>query len=296
VIGVRPNLLPTPEGKPVGWGKPVALSKPVPLSKPIRLSRPTGLGNQLATSNSLHNSANSPQNWAASLGIWATSLSRFRPQSIGVLPLAAALLVTLPVFVQAPWVRADPFSATLTTVPILALGILLGLSKRPDHHQIGALLVGFAGSWLGGSLFWGWCRLHPIWHLPVESVALPLALAGLRSRWRLAGAFYLTSLLGTAATDGAIALTGVMELWPGVLNAPPHEAMVLLQAAAQRVLQPMALAVVLGFALVLMLLCRKLWSLGSIWKIGAVALATTLAVDGLFLMAAFMAPRLSGLI
>jgi hypothetical protein len=43
-------------------------------------------------------------------------------------------------------------------------------------------------------------------------------------------------------------------------------------------------------------LCRRLWSLGGSWRVAAAAVGTTLAVDALFLGAALLAPRLSGLI
>jgi lysylphosphatidylglycerol synthetase-like protein (DUF2156 family) len=233
--------------------------------------------------------AASVQPAAALLGSWwSCGASRLR--------LIAALLVTLPVFVQAPWVHAHPLATALTTVPLLALGIGLGLSERPGRQQLGALLVGFAGSWLGGSLFWGWCRLHPLWHLPVEALALPLALGGLRSRWQLAGAFYLASLLGTAATDAAMALTGVMPLWPGVVAAAPSEALPLLQQAAERVLQPGNLLLVLAFGLALLALGRWLWQRGGAWRLAGATLTTTLVVDALFLGLCLAAPRWSGLI
>ena len=161
-----------------------------------------------------------------------------------LLPAIAALLVVLPVFLQAPWVRASPMGATLFTPGLVALGVVLQRRGQGPWGAIGAMLVGFAGSWLGGSLFWGWWRVHPLWHLPIEGFALPLALGGLGSRWRLAGAFYLASLLGTAATDGVMALTGVMHLWPQVVEAPLSEAGLLLQQAGEEVLQPMALALI----------------------------------------------------
>lgn len=209
---------------------------------------------------------------------------------------AATLLVTLPVFVQAPLVHAHPWLALLITGPLLALGIVLGLSEHRQRAQLGALLVGFAGSWLCGSLFWGWCRLHPLWHLPIEALALPLALGGLRSRWQLAGAFYLASLLGTAATDGAMALTGVMGLWPAVLAAEPNTAVALLQEAATRVLSPGNLAMVVVVAVGLIGLAQRLWQGSLPSRVAATTLITTLGVDGLFLALALNAPRWSGLI
>jgi hypothetical protein len=234
----------------------------------------------------------------------APSLSRLplRPLSLGAraegsLALLAALLVALPVFLQAPWVRLAPFSAALFTAPLLAAGIALEASRRPRWRTVGALLVGFSGSWLGGCLFWGWCRLHPLWHLPIEAFALPLALGGLRGRWRLAASFYLASLLGTACTDGVMAITGVMRSWTLVLQAPLGEAAGLLHQAALGVLAPLPLAAVSLAALGLTALCRRCWDHPDpAWRLAASALATTLAVDGLFLAAALWAPHLSGLI
>ena len=214
------------------------------------------------------------------------------------LALMAALLVALPVFLQAPWVRLAPFSAALFTAPLLAAGLLIEARRqRRGWAHAGALLVGFSGSWLGGCLFWGWCRLHPLWHLPIEAFALPLALGGLRGRWRLAASFYLASLLGTACTDGVMAITGVMRSWTLVLEAPLADAAALLHQAALGVLAPLPLGVVTLAALVLVGLCRRCWNHPDpAWRLAASALATTLAVDGLFLAAALWAPQLSGLI
>jgi hypothetical protein len=178
----------------------------------------------------------------------------------------------------------------------VALGVVLQRRGQGPWSAIGALLVGFAGSWLGGSLFWGWWRVHPLWHLPIEGFALPLALGGLGSRWRLAGAFYLASLLGTAATDGVMALTGVIHLWPQVVEAPLSEAGVLLQQAGEEVLQPMALGLIGLSGTVILAVCCWLWPQGLAGRVAAATLATTLVVDGIFLAAALLAPGLSGLI
>jgi hypothetical protein len=93
-----------------------------------------------------------------------------------------------------------------------------------------------------------------------------------------------------------MALSGVMPLWPGVLSASPEAAPQLLQAAARQILELPSLLLVSGCALVLMQLCRWLWQQGEVGRITSSALATTLAVDGLCLVAALAAPRLSGLI
>jgi hypothetical protein len=213
-----------------------------------------------------------------------------------VLPLAAIALVAVPVFLQAPWVRLHPSSATLFTAVILTAGVLLEQRAPEGWRGFGALLVGFSGSWLAGCLFWGWCRLHPAWHLPIEAFALPLALTGLQGRWSQASGFYLASLLGTACTDGAMALTGVMPLWPRVLGAPFREAPALLHQAAVQVLEPASMALVLGLATALLLIGRRLARSGPNGRLAAATLVTTLIVDGLFLIAALVSPQLSGLI
>jgi hypothetical protein len=226
-------------------------------------------------------------------GAWAGPAARAKAAA---LPLISALLVTLPVFLQAPWVRHDPFSAAAFTAPLLTVALLLAHSDDPQRRRTGELLVGFCGSWLAGSLFWGWARLHPVYHLPLEAIALPLALAGLGSRWRLACGFYLGSLLGTAATDAAIALTGLMPLWPQALAAAPEQAGALLQLGAEAALRPGSLLVIAGLGAALVQLSRWCWSQGDCGRVAGAALATTLAVDGLFLVLALLAPRLSGLV
>ena len=178
---------------------------------------------------------------------WSNSRLSLSSLTLPSLTLASGLLVTLPVFLQAPWVRLAPFSAAVFTAPLLALALLL-------------------------------------------------ALTGLRGRWKLACAVYLGSLLGTAATDAAMAATGVMASWPQVLSASPPEASLLLQSLARQVLSPLPLALVISFAAALIQACRWLWRRGEAGRICSAALATTLAVDGLFLLAALGAPVLTGLI
>ena len=210
-------------------------------------------------------------------------------------------MVVLPVFLQAPWVRLDPFSATLFTAVLIAAGLLLHQSHSQTASDLGSLLVGFSGSWLAGCIFWGWLRAHPVLHLPVEAFALPLALGGLQGRWRLAATFYLSSLVGTACTDLAMAATGVMQFWPAVVTASMDQAPLLLHQAGLHLLQPLPLAT-LGIAAALVLLAGLRLNKkghGSEADAGAMAAAvliTTLWVDGLFLLAAMLQPGLSGLI
>ena len=232
-----------------------------------------------------------------------TQEPRLQAESHSQIQLWAAGLVVLPVFLQAPWVRLNPFSACLFTVVLLAVAIPLGWQESKGRHQAGALLLGFCGSWLAGSLFWGWLRAHPSWHLPIEAIALPLALAGLGSRWRLGCAFYLSSLVGTALTDLAMALTGVMRFWPAVVQAPLNEATPLLHSAATSLQQPLAIGVIALLATLILSSARWMHQRGrsgvihaDSWAVAASVLITTVIVDGLFLVLALIHPSLSGLI
>lgn len=217
------------------------------------------------------------------------------PKGIGWAALAAVLTIG-PVFVQAPLVRWAPMVATLATLPLVGLALMLTRHRDPALQRLGLLLVGFAGSWLGGCLFWGWGRSHPVLHLPIEGFALPLAIGGLRTRWRLGACFYLASFLGTALTDGLIALTGLMPFWPPVVAAPPATAATLLQEAAQALLHPWPLLALLLAALAIGRLARALWAAEPGRIVASAVLASTLVVDGVFFGAALLAPHLSGLI
>jgi hypothetical protein len=130
----------------------------------------------------------------------------------------------------------------------------------------------------------------------VEAFALPIAVAGLWGPWRQAGQFYLGALLGTACTDAAMALCGVMPLWPQVLEAEPAAAQQLLAEAAALVLQPSHLLVVATFAVGMLCLSRWLWLKGQGCRVVAACLATTLMVDGIFLFLALLSPQFSGLV
>ena len=215
----------------------------------------------------------------------------------------ASALVVLPVFLQAPWVRFHPFSSCLFTAVLLTTGILAVQIGNTSWKQSGTLLVGFSGSWLAGTLFWGWLRMHPVLHLPVEAIALPLAIGGLNSRWKLSCSFYLASLLGTAITDITMALTGVMSFWPEVVNATSKEAPLLLNEAAKLVLQPTSLLILVSATGFVIWMAKQLWTQAAkpsesqeAWKVAAAVLSTTILIDALFLVLSLSVPSLSGLI
>ena len=234
-------------------------------------------------------------------GTWQSSFTDRTATSFS--SRTAAALVVLPVFLQAPWVRVHPFSAVVFTVILVAIGLNLHFTGRGRVQDLGSLIVGFSGSWLAGSLFWGWMRAHPLLHLPIEAFALPLALTGLTSRWRLAAGFYLASLIGTSCTDLTMALTGVMPFWPEVVNAPLGDASGFLHAAALHLTQPSRALILASAVVLILIMVKRLRTLALDAKDGsdtmlvaASVLMTTLWVDGLFLGAALLQPRLSGLI
>ena len=215
----------------------------------------------------------------------------------------ASTMVVLPVFVQAPWVHVFPFSAFLFSFIIFFLGFYLLKFCSDRWISVGSLLVGVSWSWLGGCLFWGWLRAHPVWHLPVESIALPIAVSLLKTRWGIGASFYLASLLGTAFTDVMIVLTGVMKAWPQVVEASFSEASKILSFTAAELLEPFSLLAIFIAALLIILIANwmnqqsKIDSLSSdAWLVSSSALTTTLWVDGLFFATTLIQPQLSGLI
>ena len=215
----------------------------------------------------------------------------------------SSFFVILPIFLQAPWVRFQPNSALIFTFLILATGIFLSSEPSKKFFIIGSLLLGVAGSWLGGSLFWGWLSGHPILHIPVEAVALPLALIGLGTKWKIGSSFYISSLVGTAITDLTIFFTGLMDRWMDVINADSEIAPLILQETSENLIniKPISIIFIIGFSL--WLLSRKIAEYSSINTsngrsalVSSYVLQTTLIVDGIFILLAIVQPNLSGLV
>ena len=212
-------------------------------------------------------------------------------------------MVVLPVFVQAPWVHVNPFSAFLFSFIIFFLGFYLLNFSSDKWSSVGSLLAGVSWSWLGGCLFWGWLRSHPVWHLPVESIALPIAITLLNTRWKIGASFYLASLLGTAFTDVMIVVTGVMKSWPEVVEAPFSEASKILSFTAEQLFTPFSLLSISLAGLLIIWIARWMNQQSKIkplscdaWLVSSAALTTTLWVDGLFFATTLIQPQLSGLI
>jgi hypothetical protein len=199
---------------------------------------------------------------------------------------ASAFLVSIPVFVQAPLVRLYPTISLLSTIPWFVLSLILIF--RPKTQLWGDLLLGFAGCWLAGSIYWGWFRWEPILHLPIEAIGLPFAIWCLGKSWGKVGSyFYLGSLLGTAITDVYFYLTGLMPYWRQVMHAEPELAMPIFQSAIGQIDTPWGIGC--AIVLIAVLLTVGLISLRDRtlhWRAFSGAVFSTLLVDGLFWLAA----------
>ncbi len=203
--------------------------------------------------------------------------------------LAAAFLVSVPVFLQAPLVRLFPLVSLLIT----GIWVWLSLSfmKRPQTRLWGDLLLGFSWSWLAGSIYWGWLRWEPLIHLPVESIGVPFAFWCLWRGWgKIGNLFYLGSLVGTAVTDLYFYLTDVIPHWRQLMQVDPLLATPILQNAIAQVQTVWGIS----WAIILasLLLAVGLWALQKPqlhWWAFAGAVLSTILVDSLFWIAASVA-------
>jgi len=201
--------------------------------------------------------------------------------------LAAVFLVVVPVFFQAPLVRSLPWlSLTLTGTWLLA-GI--SLRSRAATRLWGDLITGFTWTWLAGSIYWGWLRSAPLWHLPIEAIGFPLALFSLaRGQGRTGSYFFLGSLLGTAVTDLYIYWADLLPMWRQVMLVDPDWVPVILRQAATTLQNPIALSRGLLIALGLLVVgILPLQSRQPCWWAFSGAVLSTLVVDLLFLGSAF---------
>ena len=221
--------------------------------------------------------------------------------------MAAAFLVSVPVFIQAPLVRQWPFLSLALTPIWVAWG--WWLYQRPACRTWGDLLLGFSWSWLAGTIYWGWLRTEPYWHLPVEAIGLPFCLWCLRSAkignlgdggkdsktdfLTIGSWFYLGSLWGTVLTDGYFYVNNLIPYWRAIMAQEPSLAVPILHQAIAQVNNPR------GWISALFLLCillftglQPLKSLNQVtlncWAFSGAVLSTIL-VDGLFWLVAFLA-------
>ncbi|MEC4813922.1 MAG: DUF3120 domain-containing protein [Scytonema sp. PMC 1069.18] len=213
-------------------------------------------------------------------------LWKFVSQSAWLVFAAAVFLVTVPVFIEAPLVRVLPWlSLALTT---LWVWLSFKLMSRPSTHIWGDLLLGFSLSWLAGSIYWGWLRWEPLWHLPVESIGLPFALWCLTRNWgKIGNLFYLGSLFGTVLTDVYFYLVNLMPYWRQIMRVEPADVSPILQGAVAQVQTPWGefWAIILAITLLtvgILPLSHK----QRHWYAFSGAVLSTILVDCLFLIAA----------
>lgn len=199
---------------------------------------------------------------------------------------AAAFLVSIPVFIEAPLVRHYPaLSVVITILWVCLAGILI---QRPQRQIWGDLILGFSLSWLAGAIYWGWFRWEPAIHLPIESIGVPLVIWALsRGVCKVGSLFYLGSLLGTAITDLYFYQTGTIEHWRQLMQVDPSLAGPILQQALAQVRTLWGTA--WGVVLVNFLLGVGIIPLGTKqfhWYAFSGAVLTTIVVDSLFLLVA----------
>ena len=219
------------------------------------------------------------------------------------LRLWSSFFVILPIFVQAPWVRFEPISALFATFIIFFVAFFLSRKESDKWFIVGSLLLGVSGSWLGGCLFWGWLSAYPILHIPVEAVALPLAIVGLGTKWKIGSSFYIASLFGTAITDITIFLTGIMDQWREVIIADSDNAPLILQKTSENLIHLKSLSIIILAALTLWFISKEIFNSaianstnGKALLVSSYVIQTTLIVDGIFIFLAILQPTLSGLV
>ena len=215
----------------------------------------------------------------------------------------SSFFIILPIFVQAPWVRLEPLSALCFTFILLPFAFLLCRKESNRWFIVGSLLLGVSGSWLGGCLFWGWLSAYPILHIPVEAVALPLALVGIGTKWKIGSSFYISSLFGTAITDITIFLTGMMDQWKEVITADSASAPSILQKTSENLIHIKSLSIIILFALILWFISKEIFNYaisnstnGKALLVSSYVIQTTLIVDGIFIFLAIIQPTFSGLV
>jgi len=202
---------------------------------------------------------------------------------------AATILVSVPVFFEAPLVRSLPS----LSLGITGLWIWLSfrLMSRAKTYFWGDLLWGFSWSWLAGSIYWGWLRWEPLWHLPVESIGLPFAIWCVRhNRCRIGSWFYLGSLLGTISTDIYFYLVNLLPYWRQIMTTDVVGTTQILKNALAQVETPWGITWALAMGLFLVTVgIVSLSNKQCHWYAFGGAVLSTILVDSLFLLAAIIA-------
>ena len=199
-----------------------------------------------------------------------------------------AFLVSGPVFLEAPLVRTYPITAL--TLTLGWLGLAWWCDRQDQRKWWGDILFGFSLSWFAGAVYWGWFRWEPLWHLPIESIGLPIALWGLHRGWGKVGhCFYLGSLLGTAITDLYFYRLNLMPYWRQLMVSPPAQSLGIVQAGFAQVQTREGAVTAIVAASGLLILAWQTWRSPHRhhWVFSGTLLGTLL-VDSLFVaLAAF---------
>ncbi|MEM9486012.1 MAG: DUF3120 domain-containing protein [Cyanobacteria bacterium P01_F01_bin.116] len=203
--------------------------------------------------------------------------------------LVAAFLVSVPVFIQAPLVRLQPWVSLIMTFSWLLGGVYM--LKKPTLKLWGDLAIGFSWTWLAGSIYWGWLRSNPYVHLPVEAIGLPIVIILIsQNRLKVGSYFYLGSLLGTVITDLYFYWVDLIPYWQQLMQVPPSDAGAVLQAALHQIQNP--IAAIRALWLLSLLVAIGLFGMRfpkSHWWAFSGAVLSTILVDALFLLAATLA-------
>jgi hypothetical protein len=200
--------------------------------------------------------------------------------------LGAAFLVSVPVFFQAPLVRQAPWISLILTVGWLSL------SKQwledDSRRNWGSIMWGFSLTWFCGSIYWSWLRWEPLWHLPIEAIALPWALWAIvknKQTYRIGSWFYLGSLLGTAITDFYFYICDVVPQWRELMQQEGNIELArpLLQSAIAQIQTPWGIIWMLLLGMWIMAIGIRAMASRQIhyWAFSG-ALLCTLVVDSLF--------------
>lgn len=200
---------------------------------------------------------------------------------------ASVFLVSVPVFFQAPLVRSLPWVSLVATVGWLAAGYWLK-SRHWSSGLWGDLLIGFSWTWLAGTLYWGWLRWEPLWHLPVEAIGLPVVLFFVAKKTMPIGNwFYLGSLFGTAMTDFYFHSVGLIPHWRQLMTVEFSEAQPILQSALELIHTSWGIGCA-GMVLSVLIVAGylPLRSTQLHWWAFSGSVLSTILVDGLFWLAA----------
>ncbi|MEO0349655.1 MAG: DUF3120 domain-containing protein [Cyanobacteria bacterium P01_A01_bin.15] len=203
--------------------------------------------------------------------------------------LAAIFLVSVPVFIQAPLVRLQPWMSLAVTLVWLLGG--LRMLRRPSLELWGDLAIGFSWTWLAGSLYWGWLRDNPYIHLPIEAIGLPIVIILIsQSRLKVGSYFYLGSLLGTTITDLYFYWVDLIPYWQQAMRVDSTAVGSVLQAALIQVESPVAIVRALTMLCILVTIgALSIKANQAHWWAFSGAVLSTILVDALFLLAAVLA-------